>query len=168
MNECTLNAFQNDASRFIHGMPEEFRTPCYALGVAGEAGEVADLLKKHLFHGHSLDRDKLVKELGDVLWYVAAIGFIYGIPMQEIADVNIEKLSKRYPDGFSNAASIARADINPDNGHGAADGFGGSDYPDPYPRPPTEMLPPVCRCFNGADAGHDCKSGDVLFTKGRR
>lgn len=81
-----------------------------ALGVAGEAGEVADLVKKHVGHGHALDRDKLAKELGDVLWYVAALAHDIGIDLSTVAALNIEKLRRRYPDGFSTERSINRVD----------------------------------------------------------
>lgn len=87
------------------------RLPAYALGVAGEAGEVADLVKKHIGHGHDLDVDKLANELGDVLWYVAGLAHVLGLTMSDIAQRNIDKLQKRYPDGFSSAASIARVDV---------------------------------------------------------
>lgn len=81
-----------------------------ALGVAGEAGEVADLFKKHLGHGHPLDLEKLKLELGDVLWYVAGLAHLHGIDLSEVAAANIAKLEKRYPNGFSNEASINRKD----------------------------------------------------------
>lgn len=81
-----------------------------ALGLAGEAGEVADLLKKSLFHGHQVDPATLRKELGDVLWYIAALATMSGLTLEEIAAANIEKLRRRYPQGFSEAASRARVD----------------------------------------------------------
>lgn len=81
-----------------------------ALGIAGEAGEVADLLKKYHFHGHDLDEQRVVKELGDVLYYVAALAFTLGYDLSEIAQVNITKLKIRYPEGFSAAASINRTE----------------------------------------------------------
>lgn len=71
-----------------------------ALGIVGEAGEVADLLKKHLYHGVDLDRAKLCKELGDVLWYLAALARHAGLSLNEVAQANISKLRARYPDGF--------------------------------------------------------------------
>jgi len=80
----------------------------FAMGLAGEAGEVVDLLKKHLGHGHDLDADKLTKELGDVLWYVSAIAQSAGLELGDIARANVEKLRKRYPDGFSVEASRNR------------------------------------------------------------
>ena len=79
------------------------------LGLTGEAGEAADLIKKHVGHGHPLDVAKLEKELGDVLWYIAVTAWQLGIPLSHIATKNIEKLWQRYPAGFSSAASIGRA-----------------------------------------------------------
>lgn len=79
-----------------------------ALGVAGEAGEVADLIKKHVGHGHALDRAKLTRELGDVLWYVAALAHDIGVDLSEVAAVNVEKLKARYPDGWDPARSQNR------------------------------------------------------------
>ncbi|WP_303982825.1 nucleoside triphosphate pyrophosphohydrolase family protein (plasmid) [Bacillus safensis subsp. safensis] len=82
----------------------------YALGLSGESGEVVDIIKKHVFHGHSLDKDKIVKELGDVMHYVAGIATLLEIELPEVLEGNIDKLKKRFPEGFSEAASIARVD----------------------------------------------------------
>lgn len=71
-----------------------------ALGVAGEAGEFADLIKKIRFHGVPQDDDKIVKELGDVLYYVTVSAAIHGYSLEEIADKNNKKLAARYPEGF--------------------------------------------------------------------
>lgn len=65
-------------------------------GLGGEAGEVVDLLKKYLFHNKPLDRDALVKELGDVLWYYELIRQTAGISWTEIVETNMEKLNARY------------------------------------------------------------------------
>jgi NTP pyrophosphatase (non-canonical NTP hydrolase) len=81
----------------------------YALGLTGESGEVADLIKKHVGHGHDLDGTKILLELGDVLWYVAALANVVGWSLEEVAEANVQKLRKRYPDGFSPEASKARA-----------------------------------------------------------
>ncbi len=81
-----------------------------ALGLTGEAGETAELIKKHLFHATPLDRDAMIKELGDCLWYIAAFATVLDIPMSDIADRNIEKLRRRYPDGFDPERSINRTD----------------------------------------------------------
>lgn len=79
-----------------------------ALGISGEAGEVTDNIKKVLFHGHKFDADKVAEELGDVMWYVAYLSDAIGIDLETIAEKNIEKLQRRYPNGFSNEDSINR------------------------------------------------------------
>jgi NTP pyrophosphatase (non-canonical NTP hydrolase) len=81
-----------------------------SLGLTGEAGEVADSIKKVIFHGHKMDRDGLVKELGDVCWYLALLCHAIDVPLEEVMSQNIEKLKKRYPDGFSETASINRTE----------------------------------------------------------
>lgn len=80
------------------------------LGLTGEAGECADLIKKHLHHGHELDTEHLEKELGDVLWYVALGCTVIGITMDEVMSKNIEKLKKRYPNGFDTYRSNNRSE----------------------------------------------------------
>lgn len=69
---------------------------------------MAELLKKHLFHGHTLDLDKLKKECGDVLWYVAYLCKVFQFDLNEVAELNIAKLKARYPDGFSSELSQNR------------------------------------------------------------
>lgn len=81
-----------------------------ALGLAGEAGEAADVVKKHFYQDHPLDTDKLVKELGDVLWYIAETCAALGVPMEQVAMKNIKKLYDRYPNGFTAENSINRAE----------------------------------------------------------
>ena len=78
------------------------------MGLNGEAGEVIDLVKKHLFHGHELKKDELIKELGDVAWYLAEAAYALDIDLETILVKNIEKLKKRYPEGFSVEDSINR------------------------------------------------------------
>lgn len=79
-----------------------------AMGMAGESGEVVDLYKKVLFHGHEINYDDLIDETGDVLWYVAAMALALDVSLEEIAKRNIEKLKKRYPKKFTNEESINR------------------------------------------------------------
>lgn len=86
------------------------RLTCGALGLAGESGEAADLVKKHLFHSHPLDRDKLLKELGDVLWYLALLANAAGSTLDEVAAANLAKLRARYPDGFDPERSMNRTE----------------------------------------------------------
>ena len=81
-----------------------------ALGLTGESGEVAEIIKKAFYHGHPLDVDVLSKELGDVLWYVAVMASGLGLSLEEIASANIEKLRERYPAGFSEERSRNRAE----------------------------------------------------------
>lgn len=100
-----LNDYQADADRTSNGDLVEA-----LLGLAGEAGEVVDSLKKHVCHGHELDRVKVGTELGDLLWYVAAVASRLDLKLEGIALVNIAKLRERYPDGFTPEASIARVD----------------------------------------------------------
>lgn len=82
-----------------------------ALGLAGEAGEVADTIKKAVFHQHGFDTAVIAKELGDVLWYVAALCTNLDINMAAVMNENIEKLKKRYPDGWNSADSVKRVDV---------------------------------------------------------
>ncbi len=82
-----------------------------ALGLAGESGEIADHVKKIMFHGHPLDdatRDKIAKEIGDILWYCAIGAKGIGLGLGEIAQMNVQKLRKRYPEGFSSENSLNR------------------------------------------------------------
>ncbi len=72
-----------------------------ALGLAGEVGEVIELIKKHLYHGKDLQAESLVKELGDVLWYVMYTADAVGVSLEDVAQTNNEKLRARYPNGFS-------------------------------------------------------------------
>jgi len=81
-----------------------------ALGLAGEAGEVADLIKKGVFHRHGIDRARLEEELGDTLWYLSALASTLGLDLSAIMHANIEKLKIRYPHGFSSQDSRRRAD----------------------------------------------------------
>lgn len=82
-----------------------------ALGFAGESGEFCDILKKCLYHGHKMDKEsraKLQAEVGDILWYASLAAYGLGTTMETIAQGNIEKLRKRYPDGFSSERSKER------------------------------------------------------------
>ncbi len=79
-----------------------------ALGMCGESGEVADIIKKHTFQGHDLKVDKIREEAGDVLWYIAIICEALGITIEDLMEDNIRKLSARYPGGFSVDKSVNR------------------------------------------------------------
>ena len=78
------------------------------MGLCGESGEVIDLVKKHLAQGHELDTEKMAKELGDVAWYLAETATAIGYSLEDIFQMNIDKLKKRYPEGFSTEKSVNR------------------------------------------------------------
>ena len=81
-----------------------------ALGLCGESGEVADLVKKHRFQGHNLDIDHVAKELGDISWYLAVGAYSIGYDLETILQMNVDKLKARYPNGFSADRSLHRAE----------------------------------------------------------
>jgi len=80
------------------------------MGLCGEAGEAIDIVKKHLAQGHELDREKLIKELGDVAWYLAETAYALGVPLEDVLIRNIDKLRARYPQGFEAGRSICRTE----------------------------------------------------------
>ena len=80
------------------------------MGLCGESGEAIDIVKKWLAQGHELDRDALAKELGDIAWYLAETAAALDIPLEDIFRANIEKLKRRYPEGFSTQRSLHRDD----------------------------------------------------------
>lgn len=105
-----LNDYQELAKRT---QPLDFPSKLaanFSMGLCGETGETVDYIKKVIFHGHALDKEHLTKELGDILWYIANLSDVYGIKLEEIAEVNIEKLKSRYPEGFSIDKSVNRID----------------------------------------------------------
>ena len=78
------------------------------MGLNGEAGECIDIVKKYFFQGHPLDKEKVIEELGDVLWYCAEIAAGLEMDLSDIANKNVHKLIERFPDGFSKEDSINR------------------------------------------------------------
>lgn len=85
-----------------------------SLGLSGEVGEVNDIIKKYMYHGHKLDDDmkkKIILELGDVCWYVALMAWaIDKTKFEDVLNKNIAKLEKRYHGEFSTEKSINRKD----------------------------------------------------------
>lgn len=79
-----------------------------ALGLVCEAGEFGDIIKKVLYQGHTLDKTKAVKELGDVLWYVELACIALDVSRDEVEQVVYDKLLARYPNGFSTDSSTNR------------------------------------------------------------
>lgn len=108
-DELSANDYQRMAMRTKGDYASNFAMMRNAAsGMNGEAGEVIDLLKKHEFQGHALDEDKLLEELGDVLWYCTLMAEALGTTLQDVMKGNIEKLVERYPEGFDKARSINR------------------------------------------------------------
>lgn len=83
-----------------HGVEEFGGVLNGCLGLAGESGEVLDMVKKWVFHEKDLDKDHLKKEIGDVMWYVAMLCESFGFDLDEILQMNVDKLRARYPEGF--------------------------------------------------------------------
>jgi NTP pyrophosphatase (non-canonical NTP hydrolase) len=82
-----------------------------ALGIAGESGEFADSLKKHLVYGKNLDIQNLIEELGDILWYIVVAADALGTTLSGLMETNRQKLERRFPKGqFSPEQALARAD----------------------------------------------------------
>lgn len=97
----TINEYQQDALRTLNSSLTHLEQLMDGLmGLNGEAGEAIDILKKHLFQGHSLDREHLAKELGDVAWYLAVTADAIGYELETVMQMNLDKLRARYPDGF--------------------------------------------------------------------
>lgn len=80
------------------------------VGIAGEAGELLDAIKKTTVYGKKLDLANIKEELGDALFYVQAAALCIGAPLEVLMEENYQKLKKRYPDGYTDAAALARAD----------------------------------------------------------
>ena len=109
--DFSLNEYQGAAMTFKD--PEQGDLNYSVLGLNGEAGEVADALKKLNYHGHSISQSGLIEELGDALWYIASIAHDLEVSLSDVANVNIRKLWSRYPEGhFSKERSINRKECH--------------------------------------------------------
>lgn len=96
----TANSRLSNSSQLSNGL----------MGLNGEAGEAIDILKKHLYQGHELDKEHLAKELGDVAWYLAISAYALSYDLGTILQMNIAKLEERYPEKFYPELSINRKD----------------------------------------------------------
>ena len=96
----TLNPALNKKDVLINGV----------MGLCGESGEAIDIVKKWLAQGHELDKEKLAKELGDICWYLAETATALDCDLEDIMAANIEKLQKRYPEGFDTEKSVNRTE----------------------------------------------------------
>jgi NTP pyrophosphatase (non-canonical NTP hydrolase) len=108
------NEYQELASRTLIDKPDfeltinEIMLVWNALGLAGEAGEVANTIKKSVFHRHGINTETIMEELGDVLWYISAICTKLNISLEDVMKNNVGKLKSRYPNGYSSEDSINR------------------------------------------------------------
>ena len=98
----TINEYQRLAMRTLN--PKLSRKDVLingVMGLCGESGEAIDIVKKHLAQGHDLDREALIRELGDVAWYLAETAYALDVPLEDVLQGNIDKLKARYPRGLS-------------------------------------------------------------------
>lgn len=111
MNTMKINEYQKAALRTASGINKQYpRILNGVLGLAGESGECVDMVKKHLFQGHELNKEHMAKELGDIAWYLAVAADAIDYDLETIMQMNVDKLMKRYPDGFDADKSIHRKD----------------------------------------------------------
>lgn len=104
-----FDKYQREARRTVNeGLHRHGQIANLSMGLAGEAGELIDALKKTIFHGHELDRAAAAEEIGDLLWYVAGLASVLDLSLGEIAEGNIGKLRERYPAGFDEERSRGR------------------------------------------------------------
>jgi len=104
----TLNEYQELAARTINkGLAVE-DVKAHALHlIAAECGEIHSIYQK-LYQGHAFKTNDLVREIGDLLWGIAELCTYYGVGLEQVAAMNIEKLKARYPEGFSVERSLHR------------------------------------------------------------
>lgn len=134
----TLAEYQALAQRTSHAGKRSDKLENACLGLAGECGEVCDIVKKALFQGHALDRAGLIEEAGDVLWYLAELAAGLGVSLEDMAVQNVMKLRRRYPNGFDAGRSRNRG-ADGENGEGN-DGAPSSVGTSPTASPQGEAL----------------------------
>lgn len=107
-----FNEYQTEATKtWKNAEPldrQDARVVNWALGVANEAGELAGEIKHVAFHGEKLNKMKIAKEVGDVLWYLSSLCQSIGISLADCAELNVVKLRHRHGDSFSFEGSHKR------------------------------------------------------------
>ena len=107
----TINEYQQLAMRTLNpSLDKKDVLINGVMGLCGESGEAIDIVKKHLAQGHALDREALLKELGDIAWYLAETAYALDATLEEVLEGNIYKLKLRYPQGFETVRSIDRTE----------------------------------------------------------
>lgn len=105
----TVNEYQKQAMRTLNpGLDQKDVLVNSVMGLCGESGEAIDIVKKWLMQGHKLDKEHLIKELGDVAWYLAEAATALDVPLETVFQMNLDKLNKRFPNGFDTDDSIHR------------------------------------------------------------
>lgn len=175
----TANDFQRAAMRTASGMNydnagENGLLLNGLMGLNGESGECIDIMKKHIFQGHELDREHLIEELGDVAWYLAVCCEGLGVSLEEVMKKNIDKLKTRYPEGFDKARSINRNDektytfeevkadlgLDTETKEGAHRKTYLEDFLEKHPNAPMECEDnpeACCGSIYGSDCTHECE-----------
>ncbi len=107
----TINEYQSLAMRTLNpALSQKDVLINGVMGLCGESGEAIDIVKKHLAQGHDLDREALIKELGDIAWYLAETAYALDVPLEDVLAGNIAKLRARYPAGFDTQKSVTRTE----------------------------------------------------------
>ncbi len=115
MESMTLNEYQALAARTINKDMSCYEILMHALHeIAAECGEIHGHFQK-LYQGHELDEGALMLEVGDLLWGIAELCTASGWMLEDVAQANIDKLKRRYPDGFSADRSVHREDTDLDS-----------------------------------------------------
>ena len=108
MNFQTYREQRKRTETWIGNADEKLCMLC--MGLAGESGEIIDYLKKMLFHKHPFDKEKLIKEMGDMMWYFVGLLDFFKIDIEDVFNKNIKKLQQRYPNGWNAEDSFKRRD----------------------------------------------------------
>lgn len=106
-----VNEYQKKAMRTVNpALSKNDLLINSVMGLCGESGEAIDIVKKWFAHGHELDREHLIKELGDVAWYLAEAATALEVDLDDVLRKNLDKLAARYPEGFATEKSVKRAE----------------------------------------------------------
>lgn len=105
-----FDSFQDSMRRTAKELPRKDALVHGALLISGEAGELADAIKKHIVYNQELDEDNVIEELGDVLWGVAYMADIIGVNLNDVAGRCVNKLARRYPERYSDKLAATRLD----------------------------------------------------------
>lgn len=104
-----VNEYQKSAMKTLNPMLDKKDVLINSvMGLCGESGEAIDIVKKWLMQGHDLDKEHLIKELGDIAWYIEEAATALDVPLETVFQGNLDKLRRRFPNGFDTQASVHR------------------------------------------------------------